>query len=79
MTQGWFGARSSRTPSHPLIKQLVEARLAQNLTKPELARKAGYSVAALDAWEAEHGYPSFRAFQDWAQALGFDIQLTLRT
>lgn len=78
MTQGRHGARSSQNPGNPLVKQLLNARLEQGFTVPALAKKTGYSTSALSDWEGERRFPTFHALNDWAQALGFELQLTVR-
>ncbi len=78
MTQGRSGARTSQTPKHPIIKQLVDARTEQGLTQLVLAKKMGYSCSAVGDWECEKRFPTFHALQVWAQTLGFDLNLTSR-
>lgn len=78
MAQGWHGARSSQQPNNPLVKKLLEARLAQGFTVQALAKKMGYSPNAIFEWEAERRSPTLRTLSDWAQALGFELNLMMR-
>ena len=65
----------TREPKDPMIAQLVKARVEQGLTIEALAKRMGYSVNSLYGWENECYCPKYRAFHDWANALGFRMTL----
>lgn len=62
-------------PRSPLVRTLVEARVAQGLTLHVLAARSGYSYNTLQKWESEITTPSLHAFRDWASALGYEVAL----
>jgi hypothetical protein len=69
------GVRTNKRYVHPLIRQLVARRQKLTMSRADMARKAGYHVNQLLAWELGKTNPDFRSFREWAEALGLDIVL----
>lgn len=55
---------------HPLVAQLVTARLAARLTQRQLAEKARVSYNLITGIERGEKYPSLVTLWAWAQACG---------
>jgi DNA-binding XRE family transcriptional regulator len=70
--------RENKRHVHPLIVQLHHARIAQNMTIKELARRAGHHPVETHEWEMGKKTPKLLTFIDCANALGFDVYLRPR-
>ncbi|MEQ8233278.1 MAG: helix-turn-helix transcriptional regulator [Gammaproteobacteria bacterium] len=57
------------------MRALVDARVAQGYTLHALAKRMGYGYNTVHRWENEQAQPPLRSLRDWANALGFDVQL----
>lgn len=60
---------------HPLVEALHQRRLERGISLHKLARKTGYDVFTLGAWERGKYSPSLLRFNDVADALGLKIVL----
>lgn len=69
------GARKNRRPIPALIVQLRNIREQREMTRPEVAKLAGYHHMQLHGWEMGKRCPIFWKLMDWADALGFEIVL----
>lgn len=63
-------------PEYQLARQLIKARLAQNLTQAELAERAGVKQSYVARLESGEGNPTVSSLQKIARALGLRMQLT---
>jgi transcriptional regulator with XRE-family HTH domain len=70
------GARNNKRFIHPIIKMLRDERERQRLTRPQLAKKAGYHWMQLHYWEMGKQKPLFDKLIDWAEALGLKVIIT---
>lgn len=61
---------------YQLSRKLIEARLKNNLSQRDLAKKVHTSQAAISRIEAMHGNPSLSLLKRIAQALGTKIQIS---
>ena len=60
---------------HPIIKKLVEARLAWDLTTEAIASRAGCSINHFRHLENGSNVPGFKLLNSWASALGYEVAL----
>jgi ribosome-binding protein aMBF1 (putative translation factor) len=60
---------------HPLMCELIRARVGKGWSREEWAEASGYSMSALCKWEAGHHIPRLRVLIDLAQALGYELKL----
>lgn len=65
--------------THPLIKELVRARVRMNLSQGEVAKNMGYSKSHYAAWERGVECPRWLQMVDWAAALGLELKLEMKT
>ncbi|MDO4584033.1 MAG: helix-turn-helix transcriptional regulator [Planctomycetia bacterium] len=65
-------------PVYAVKKQLIQARLEQNLTQAELARRIGISRSALARLESGNFNPTLKNLQRIAHGLGKTLTLTFR-
>lgn len=62
---------------YQLACKLIEARLKENLSQRELARKVGTSQAAISRIEGMNGNPSVFLLKRIAEALNTKLQISL--
>lgn len=62
-------------PEYQLARQLIEARLAKNLTQEELAKKAGVNQATIARLESGMSNPTMATVSRVASALGKELRL----
>jgi transcriptional regulator with XRE-family HTH domain len=61
-----------------LPSELKHLRERKRLSQRRFAERCGYNPDVYSRWERGiRNNPRIRALQDWAQALGFDLQLIL--
>lgn len=63
--------------AHPIARQLRQRRMALGITQQALADRIGMSQSRLCSLEWSASPPSFDRLRDWADALGFDVQILL--
>lgn len=64
--------------THPILAALAAARYEQGLSLNAVADIAGYSRSAIGTWEHGECDPGVHALEDYAAALGFDLQLVMK-
>lgn len=64
--------KSSR---YPVIQKLIDARIAQNVARVDLAESTGYHVMILGRYERGETTPSLQRLTDWCNALGFELDI----
>lgn len=69
--QEWQNSESS----HQLGRQIIKARILNNLTQGELAQKAGTTQAVISRIESANVSPSIQLVDRIAQALGKTLQI----
>ena len=62
---------------YQLSCKLIEARMKNNLSQRELAKKVGTSQAAISRIESMNGNPSFSLLKRISTALGSKLQISL--
>lgn len=68
--------RTFETPTiAPVIKTLVEVRLAWGLERREVAERAGMTSRKLRMYEVGQAEPHTRYLRQWAKALGYELAL----
>lgn len=67
---------TARTPPHPLIQVLYDARRHRGLSRTQIAARTGYSVRTVEYWEWGLRTPSLDSLADYAEVLGYTITLT---
>ena len=60
---------------HPIIKCLVETRLAWQLSVSDIAARMGSSYFTLKRYERGAEFPSGKMLLKWVDVLGFEIVL----
>ena len=70
---------ASRRPVHPVIDQLRSMRVAKGLSQADLAEKLGYAKNTVNRSEGGVKAPDFRFIVDYADYLGYDLELSKRT
>lgn len=62
---------------HPLVEQLIKARVALGISQRDLASKVQGNAAGapLWRWETQGRNPNLHNFIAWANALGFNVKL----
>jgi transcriptional regulator with XRE-family HTH domain len=60
---------------HPLITELKKTRKRANIPVAALARRLGYTEAAIRSWEAGRSTPTTDTLTDYADALGMRVVL----
>jgi predicted transcriptional regulator len=60
---------------HPIIKCLVETRLAWQLSVPDIAARMGASYFTLKRYERGAEFPSAKMLLKWVDVLGFELVL----
>lgn len=63
---------------HPVVAELRRIRRSRDILQRELAELTGYSRVTISQWEKGRKAPNLRQLQDWAQALGYTIELVKR-
>lgn len=71
--------RKNPPRTHPLCSKLARHRLAHRITQVATARKIGIHRTMLAHWEGGRHTPSLKNFVDWANAIGVEIKLEVRT
>lgn len=62
---------------YELIRQIISARVNQNMTQKQLAEKAGTKQSSIARLESGNYNPSFQFLQKIANALGKRISVSL--
>ena len=65
-------------PLYALKRQLVEARLSENLSQKELAERCGLKQSTLARLESGKSSPSFKSLQRIAKGLGKKLTVTFQ-
>jgi transcriptional regulator with XRE-family HTH domain len=60
---------------HPVVERLTKTRLAWKMNRVDLASRMGCTVKTLARFENGDGEPTFRILRNWADALGYDLNL----
>ena len=60
---------------HPIIKCLVETRLAWQLSVADIADRMGSSYSTLKRYERGDEFPSGKMLLKWVDVLGFELAL----
>jgi transcriptional regulator with XRE-family HTH domain len=60
-----------------LPSELRCLREQRGLSQRDLAESLGYALGSYSRWERGVKNPKIRAISEWAQALGFDLKVTL--
>jgi len=60
---------------HPVIRSLVETRLAWQLSVSDIAARMGSSYSTLKRYEAGAEFPSGKMLLKWVDVLGFELVL----
>jgi transcriptional regulator with XRE-family HTH domain len=60
-----------------LPTELRALREQKGVSQRDLAESLGYALGSYSRWERGIKNPKIRAISEWAQALGFDLQVTL--
>ncbi len=63
-------------PERNIIRAMVEARIAQNLTQKEVAEKTGIAQAELSRMENGLRNPSIKLLQRFAEGLGLVLKIS---
>jgi DNA-binding XRE family transcriptional regulator len=63
-------------PEYELARQIIGARIAQNLTQSELAQKAGLKQTAISRLESGEGNPTFNTLKRVSGALGKKVHIS---
>lgn len=64
-------------PHYQIARQMIGARLKQNMTQAELAKKAGTGQAVISRLEGGNARPSISLLQRIASALNTPIHLSI--
>lgn len=59
----------------PVIKGLVEVRLAWGLSRTEVSKRSGIQIRKIRLYELGLCEPNLRFLRKWADALGYEITL----
>lgn len=59
----------------PIIRGLVEARMAWGFTTKDIAQRIGCKSRTLASMESGSKLPSFKVLVKWADVLGFELGL----
>lgn len=62
----------------PVLKALVEARLAWGLSTKEVASRIGCRQNTFQHMESGRKTPGFKTFIRWARVLGYDVGLRVQ-
>lgn len=60
---------------HPIVEALRMERHRQRLTQRQLADRCGYDKSSIGHAETSYHTPTIDFVDDWAHALGFELQL----
>jgi transcriptional regulator with XRE-family HTH domain len=60
-----------------LPSELKYWREKRGLSQKRMAKRAGYNLESYNRWERGLRNPRIGQIKDWAQALGFDLQIIL--
>ena len=63
---------------HPLVRTLKVERQQQKVTQLNMALDLNMTERNFIYWERQERTPNFLSFIDWADALGFDVELKKR-
>ncbi len=63
-------------PEYEMIRQIIKARIEQNLSQKELAEKAGTDQAHISRLESGRYNPSISYLKRIANGLGMDVKIT---
>lgn len=66
------------SPEYELMRQLINARLAMNMTQKQLAEKIGTKQSSIARLESGNYNPSFQFLQKIAAALGKKLSFSLQ-
>lgn len=64
-------------PTYEMIKQIISARIEQNLTQADLAKKMGTKQSNISRLESGNYNPSLSFLQKVALSLGKDLHIVL--
>jgi len=65
-------------PEYLLAKELIEKRLAKNLSQRDLAKKTNTTQAVISRIETMHANPSLSLLKRIAQTLGVKLQINFK-
>lgn len=65
-------------PQYELIRQLIKARIEDNLTQAELAKKIGTGQSAISRFESGSYNPSFKFLGKIAAAVGKELVVSVK-
>ncbi len=64
-------------PTYEMIKQIINARMEQNLTQADLAKRMGTKQSNISRLESGNYNPSLNFLQKMALSLGKDLHIVL--
>jgi len=65
-------------PEFQVARQMIEARIKQNITQQQLAKKAKTGQAVISRLEGMNAKPSLSLLTKIASALGTEIKITIK-
>lgn len=68
----------SFTPEYDLMRQIIQARIDQNMTQKQLAEKVGTKQSSIARLESGNYNPSYHFLQKIAEALGKKLTFSLQ-
>lgn len=70
-------AYNDMAPTYEMIKQIIKARLEQNLTQADLAKKVGTRQSNISRLESGNYNPSLHFIQKIALSLGKNLHIVI--
>ncbi|HEX9817630.1 MAG TPA: helix-turn-helix transcriptional regulator [Patescibacteria group bacterium] len=65
-------------PEYDLIRQMIDQRLAKNMTQADLARKIGTKQSAISRLESGDANPSFKFLKKVAKAFNAKLKISFQ-
>ncbi len=73
-----YQAYKELEPEYEIIRQIVKARIEQNLTQTELAKKVGIKQAHISRLESGEYNPSLKFLKKIAKGLGKELHISFK-
>lgn len=67
--------KPTRRSRFPIVARLADFRADRGIARADLAEIVGYHVMILGRYERGECTPSLQRLSDWAEALGFELDL----
>lgn len=58
-----------------IARKLIFARISQGLTQDQVAERMGVACDTIHSWETGRRMPTALKLENWAQALGFTLDI----